>query len=259
MPHSIWNGTIAFGLVIVPVKVYSATESRSVHFHEVHLPDGSRIEHRRICPRDGQQVEHRDVVKGFEVAPGEWVEVGDEEIAAAAGPRNRLVDVDHFVPTDDIAPEYFERTYYLGTGQDGAEAYALLHAALERAGRAGVGRWVFHNRERTVIVRPLRDVLAMHTMRFAEDLVNPRDIELGAVHRAPTEREIAMALALVEGLHTEFDPAAYEDTYRAAVMEVIERKAAGKPIEPLEEPEPVPEDDLVAALEASMRRATARA
>jgi DNA end-binding protein Ku len=253
-PRSIWNGTITFGLVTVPVKVYSATESKTVHFHEVHVADGARVEHRRICPQDGETVDYDDIVKGFEVRKGTWVELGDEEIAAAVGSRSKLVDIDHFVPAEAIDPEYHERTYHLGAGDDGEEPYALLHAALDRAGRAGIGRWVFHDRERTVIVRPLGDVLAMHTMRYAEQLVDPTDLELGRVQRKPTKREIEMARALIEGLHKPFRPSRYQDTYRTAVLKLIERKAAGEEIEP---PAAEPEEssaDLVAALEASMRK-----
>jgi DNA end-binding protein Ku len=255
LARSIWNGTIAFGLVTVPIKVYSATESRTVRFREVHAKDGSRIEHRRICPNDGKEVDYDDIVKGYEVAKGKFVELTDDEIAAAAGSRSRLLEIDHFVPAADIDPDYYERTYYLGTQDKGRDAYALLHAALERAGRAGVGRWTFHNRERTVVLRPLGDVLALHTMRFADDLVDPGELDLGRVRRKPSEREIKMAAALVDGLHTAFDPTDYEDTYRQAVLEVVERKAAGKNIEPPEDFEPEAADDLLAALEASLAKA----
>jgi DNA end-binding protein Ku len=243
---------VSFGLVTVPVKVYSATESHTIHFREVHEKDGSKVEHRRICPKDGKQVDYDDIVKGFEIRKGEWVELTDDEIAAAAGSQSRLVDVDHFVPAADIDPVFYERTYYLGAGDKGDDAYALLQAALERSERAGVGRWVFHNRERTVVIRPLGDVLAMHTMRFADELVDPGDFDLERVNRKPSAQEIKMASALVDGLHTEFDPGDYEDTYRKDVMKVIRRKASGKEIEPPEEEEQEPSDDLMAALEASM-------
>jgi DNA end-binding protein Ku len=250
--RSIWNGTITFGLIAVPVKVFSATESKTVHFREVHEPDGARIEHRRICPKDGDEVGKDDVVKGFEVRRGEWVELDDEEIAAAAGTHTRLLDVDHFVPAEEIEPEFYERTYYLGAGDDGEDAYALLLAALEKTGRAGIARWVFHNRERTVVIRPLDGVLAMHTMRFADDIVDPGTLKLPRVNRKPTKREIEMAGKLVEGLHKSFQPARYKDQYREAVLEVVKRKAAGKDIEPPDEPDEEPSDDLAAALEASL-------
>jgi DNA end-binding protein Ku len=252
MPRSIWNGTIAFGLVTVPVKVYSATESKTVHFREVHAKDGGKIEHRRICPKDGEEVDYDDVVKGYEVSRGKWVELTDDEIAAAAGSRSRRLDIDHFVPFGEIDPDYYERTYYLGAQDKGREAYAALHAALERSERAGVGRWVFHNRERTVVLRPLDDVLAIHTMRFADELVDPGDFELGRVRRKPGKQELDMAAALVEGLYKPFDPSDYRDTYRRAVLKVIEQKATGKDIKTPDEPEAEPAADLLAALEASM-------
>jgi DNA end-binding protein Ku len=255
MPRSIWNGTIAFGLVTVPIKVYSATESRTVHFREVHAKDGSPIEHRRICPKEGKEVDYGEIVKGYEVSSGKWVELTDEEIAAAAGSQAKRLDVDHFVPAADIEPEFFERTYYAGAQDKGRDAYALLHAALERSGRAGVGRWVFHNRERTVVLRPYDDVFALHTMRFADELVDPAEHDLGRVSRKPSEREIKMASALVDGLHTEFDPAAYEDAYREAVLDVVERKRQGKNIEPPADEEPEAAGDLLAALEASLANA----
>jgi DNA end-binding protein Ku len=252
MARSIWNGTIAFGLMSVPVKVFSATESKTVRFREVHLEDGAPIEHRRICPSDGDQVDYDDVVKGFEVRKGEWVELTDDEIAAAAGSQSRVVDVDHFVPAEEIDPVFYERTYYLGARDGGDDAYALLLAALERSGRAGVGRWVFHNRERTVLVRSQGDLLAMHTMRFADELADPGDFKLGRVNRKPTKREIEMASALVDGLHTDFNPSDYKDSYRRAVLKLIERKAGGKEIELPEQEEPEPSDDLAATLEASL-------
>jgi DNA end-binding protein Ku len=251
-PRSLWNGTISFGLIRVPVKVYTATESKTVHFREVHLQDGSRIEQRRICPNDDKEVDYDHIVKGFEVRKGEWVELTDDEIAAAAGAQTRLLEIDHFVPAEEIDPVFYERTYYLGAGDDGKDAYALLSAALERSGRAGVGRWVFHDRERTVIVRPLGGVLALHTMRFAADLVDPGSLELPSVSRKPVKREIDMAGKLVQGLHTDFDPGDYADEHRREVEKLIERKASGKQIEAPEAPAEEQSDDLMAALEASL-------
>jgi len=251
-PRSIWNGTIAFGLVMVPIKVYSATESKTVRFREVHAKDGSRIEHRRICPKDGEEIDYEDIVKGYEVSRGKWVELTDDDIAAAAGSRSRRLEIDHFVPAADIDPDLYERTYYLGAGDKGKKAYALLYAALEKAERAGVGRWVLHNRERTVVLRTLGDVLAIHTMRFADELIDPGDLDLPRVRKKPSANEIKMASALVDSLHTRFDPTEYEDGYRQDVLAVIKRKAEGKNIEPPEDVETEPADDLLAALEASL-------
>jgi DNA end-binding protein Ku len=251
-PRSIWNGAIVFGLVQVPIKVYSATESKTVHFREVHLKDDSRIEHRRICPRDDKEVPYDDVVKGFEVKQGEWVELTDDEIAAAAGPRNKLIDIEHFVPAGEIDPDFFERTYFLGAGDKGDDAYAVLRAALEKTGRAAIGRWVFHDRERTVAVRVYEKGLALYTLRYADDLVDPAGFDLERVSKKPSPREIEMASKLVESLHVKFKPADYEDSYRDAVLDVVKAKAEGRNITP---PEPEPEEDdgdLLASLEASL-------
>src|SRR4051812_35457578 len=252
-PRSIWNGAVAFGLVQVPIKVYSATESKTVHFHEVHLKDSSRIEHRRVCSREDKEVPYDEIVKGFEVKQGEWVELTDDEIAAAAGRRSKLIDVEHFVPAGEIDPEFYERGYYVGAGDKGDEAYALLHAALEKTGRAAVGKWVFHDRERTVVIRMHDSALALHTLRFAADLVDPEDFDLPRVRKKPTDREIKMATSLVEGLHVRFKPEDYEDEYRDAVLEVVKAKAEGRNIEAPEPEEADDSSDLLAALEASVK------
>ena len=252
MPRSIWNGTIAFGLVNVPVKVFSATESKTVHFREVHAKDAGRIEHRRICPKDDKEVGKDEVVKGFQVSARKWVVLTDEEIAAAAGARTKRIEVDHFVPAGEIDPVFYEKAYPLGVQDKGRESFALLHAALKKADRAAVGSWVFHNRERTVLIRVLEDVLAMHTMRFADEVVDPSDLDLPRVRKAPTDQEVKMASKLVDGLHTDFDPEAYEDSYRQDVLALIERKAAGKNIEMPEPEETEAADDLLAQLEASL-------
>jgi DNA end-binding protein Ku len=253
-PRSIWNGAIAFGLVQVPIKVYSATESKTVHFHEVHAKDGSRTEHKRICPREDKAVPYDQIVKGFEVKQGEWVELTDDEIAAATGPRSKLIDIEHFVPAEEIDPDFYERAYHVGKGDKGGDAYALLHAALKRTGRAAVGRWVFHDRERVAVVRVRENAFALHTLRFAADLVDPGDLDLPRVRKKPTAREIKMASALVEGLHVKFKPSDYEDEYRDAVLDVVKAKAAGRNIQPPEPEEETGDTDLLASLEASLSR-----
>jgi DNA end-binding protein Ku len=251
-PRSIWNGAIAFGLVQVPIKVYSASESKTVHFREVHLKDESRIEHRRICPRDDKEVPYDDIVKGFEVKQGEWVELTDDEIAAAVGSRSKLIDVEHFVPAGDIDPDFFERTYFLGANEKGEEAYAVLRAALEKTNRAAIGRWVFHDRERTVAVRVYGKGLALYTLRYAADLVDPADFDLERVSKKPSSREIQMASKLVESLHVRFKPGDYEDEYRDAVLDVVKAKAEGRNIAPPEPEETEDDSDLIASLEASL-------
>jgi DNA end-binding protein Ku len=252
MARSIWNGTIAFGLMTVPVKLHTATESKTVHFRDVHLDDGARIEHRRFCSKEDKEVPYKQVVKGFEVAPDEYVVVDKEEIAAAAGDGAHRIDVEHFVDAAAIDPVFYDKTYYLGAGKDGAQPYRLLHDALEQTGRAGIGRFTFHDREYLTAVRARDGVLVLHTLRFADELVAGDEIEVSTPGRGPGEREVKMAARLIDTLHARFDPEDYEDEYRAAVLDVIERKAKGEEVAPEAEAEAEDQGDLMAALKASL-------
>jgi DNA end-binding protein Ku len=253
MPRSIWNGTIRFGLIAVPIKVHSAIEDRSVHFHQVHESDGARIKLRRVCSKEGKEVPYKEVAKGYEVRGGEYVLLSQDEIDAAAGERSRTIELEQFVCRDDIDPVYFDRTYYLGAGEDGADAYRLLHDALDRSERAGVGRWVFHNREYLVSVRPLDSLLALQTMRFAAELVDPDGLDVPKPSRAPSKREVDMAGQLVDSLQKRFRPDAFEDAYRERVLDLIARKAKGEELDLPEAEEPEETPDLMAALEASLQ------
>jgi DNA end-binding protein Ku len=249
-PRSIWNGTITFGLVNVPVKLYSAIESRTVHFSEVHAKDGAKIEHRRICPKDEKEVDYDEVVKGYEVSPDRYVVLEKDEIKAAAGERGKVVHLTDFVDAGDIDPVFFDKTYYVGS-RDAEDAYRLLHEALRRSGRAGIGRFTFHDREYLVAVRALDDVLALHTMRFHDELVSQDELDIPSGVRRPSKREVQMAAKLVDSLEQDFKPEKYEDTYRESVLELIKRKAAGKEIDLVAQEEPEHED-LEAALAASL-------
>jgi len=251
-PRSLWNGTLTFGLVNVPVKVFTAQESKSIHFHQVHLADGARIEHRKVCPKEDKEVPNDEIVKGYELSDGGIVELGKDEIAAAAGANGKLIDVEQFVPADAIDPIFYDKTYYLGAGDDGEDAYRLLRAALEKTGKAAIGRWVFHDRERLVAVKPLDKLLALHVMNFHDEVVEPDSLDLPSPQKNPTDRELQMAGKLVKSLQAKFEPHKYKDTYREAVLAVIERKRKGEDID-VEAPEPKEEtDDLMKALEASL-------
>jgi len=258
MPRSLWNGTIAFGAVAVPIKLYSATQPKTVHFHEVHLEDGARIEHRRFCTKEDKEVDKDEVVKGFEVRQGRYVVVDQEEIDAAGGARSRIIDVEHFVDAADIDPVFHDKPYWLGAQDAGADAFRLLHDALERTGRAAIGRFTFHNREYLAAIRPHDGVLVLHTLRFADELVPGSDIDVAEPSKGPGKREVEMARKLVDTLHERFKPERYHDEYRERVLELIEAKAQGTEIavQPAEEPAKVP--DLMAALEASLAAAQAR-
>jgi DNA end-binding protein Ku len=250
-PRSIWNGTITFGLVNVPIKLYTATESKTVSFREVHAKDGAKIEHRRICPKEDKVVPYKEIVKGYEVSEGKYVVLEKDEVKAAAGDRGKVVHLTEFVDAGDIDPVFFEKTYFVGAG-DEKDAYRLLHEALKRTERAGIGRFTYHDREYLVAVRALDDVIALHTLRFHDEVVSAADLEIDTGRKKPSDREVKMAGQLVDSLHEPFDPESYEDSYRESVLDLIERKAKGEEIDLTEQEEPEQGDDLMAALQASV-------
>ena len=249
--RSIWNGTVTFGLVNVPVKLFTATDNKSVSFNEVHARDGAKIEHRRICPKEEKEVPYDEVVKGYEVSEDKFVVLEKDEVKAAAGDRGKVVALEEFVDAAAIDPVYFDRSYYVGAGDD-KDAYRLLREALRRSGRAGIGRFTFHDREYLVALRALGDVMALHTLRFADEVVGGDELEIAKDGRKPSSKEVDMAGKLVDSLHEDFKPEAYEDTYREAVLDLIKRKGKGEEIDLSEQEEPGHGDDLSAALEASL-------
>jgi len=251
VPRSIWNGTITFGMVNVPIKLYSAIESKTVHFHEIHLKDGARIEHRRICPREDEEVPYEDIVKGFEVSEGTYVVLDEDELKAAAGDRGKTIHLREFVEVESIDPVFYERTYYVGS-RDEEHAYRLLLEALSRSKRAGIGRFSFHDREYLVAVRAGDRVLVLHTLRFHDEVVAAHELEVEGGGRKPSAREVKMAGQLVSTLAAGFKAADYEDGYRDGVLDLIKRKAKGEEIDLVAQEEPEHGDDLAAALQASL-------
>jgi DNA end-binding protein Ku len=184
-PRSIWNGTITFGLVNVPVKLYSAIESKTVHFHEVHARDGAQIEHRRMCPKEDKEVPYEELVRGFEVSEDTYVVLEKDEIKAAAGDRGKVVHITEFVEAAQIDPVFYEKAYFVGS-RDEEDAYRLLHEALRKSGRAGIGRFTFHDREYLVAIRAFEDVIALHTLRFNDELVPVDDLDMSKPGKAPS-------------------------------------------------------------------------
>jgi DNA end-binding protein Ku len=254
VPRSIWNGAVSLAAVDVPVKVFAATDPQGVQFRELHEPDGGEIAH-QLVDADGRKVDRRHVAKGFEVRSGDYVVLEDDEIKAAAAPKRKTIDVEHCVPREQIDPDVYDRAYYLAP-QDGAdEAYAVLAAALARTGRVGVGRVVLRSREQLVAVLEADRMLRMHTLRFADELVDASKLDHPPLRRKPDERMLRMAARLVGGLSAKFKPGKYRDTYRDRVLELVKRKATGEEIDTEPAGEPEPSDDLTAALEASLKAA----
>jgi DNA end-binding protein Ku len=253
VPRSIWNGTVMLGRIPVSVKVYSATEDHTIHFHQVHAADGEQIKQRRVCAKEGREVPYKEIVKAYERSNGKYVVLSQEEIDAAAGDGAHVIDLDEFVVAGEVDPVVFDRTYYLGAQSKAARGpYRLLHDALAKTGRAGIGRWVFHNREYLIAIRALDDVLALHTMRFADELVDPTKLDVPRAKRAPSKREVEMAGRLVESLQASFHPEDFSDSYRERVRQLIDAKARGETPE-IEPEQPRDQDvDLMGALEASL-------
>jgi DNA end-binding protein Ku len=250
-PRSIWNGTITFGLVNVPIKLYTATESKTVSFREVHVKDGAKIEHRRFCPKEDKEIDYKDTVKGYEVSADSYVVLEKDEVKAAAGERGKVVHLEEFVDADDIDPVFYEKTYYVGA-REAEDAYRLLHEALRGSGRAGIGRFTFHDREYLVAVRALNDVIALHTLRFHDEVVEPDARERDLSRAKPRPKDAEMASTLKDSLEEDFEPEAYDDSYREAVLDLNKRMARGEEIDLVAEEEPEQGDDLAAALQASL-------
>ncbi len=255
MPRSIWTGTISFGLVTVPVKLYSAVSPKSVRFHQLHATDLVRIQQKRVCPADGEEVAYGDLVKGYEIAPERYVVVEPEELAALEPQKTRTIDIEDFVELSEIDPIYYDHPYYLAPGPGGAKPYRLLLDAMRDSGKVAIARVVLRSKEQLVAIRPMRDVLAMATMNFDDEVVPVERLdELGGDEVKTSQRELDMARQLVESLVSEFDPARYHDTYREAVMSLIERKAAGEEVTapPAPEERVAEAPDLMSALQASL-------
>jgi DNA end-binding protein Ku len=255
MARAIWTGAISFGLVNVPVKLYSATSPKTVRFHQLSGKTGARIRQQRVDPSTGDEVAFEDIVKGYEITPDRYVLVTSEELDALDPKATKTIDIEDFVDLSEIDPIYFDHSYYLAPTAGGAKAYRLLLDAMRESGKVGIGRVVLRSKQQLAALRPTGDVLTLSTMLFGDEVLAPDRIdELDAVGDAQaSERELKMAQQLIDSLSNDFDPGRYRDEYRERVLELIERKASGEEItvQP-DEPEPAAAPDLMAALEASL-------
>jgi DNA end-binding protein Ku len=257
MPRSIWRGAISFGLVNVPVKLYSAVSKKTVRFNQLHEKDHQRIQMKRWCPVDEEEVPYEEIVKGYEISPDHYVVITPEELEALDPQKTRTIDIEDFVDLDQIDPLYYEHPYYLVPDTGASKAYNLLLTALSESKKVAIARVVIRSKEYLTAIRPADGVLTMETMLFADELVPTDQLdELPDEDVSATDREIAMAKQLIDSLTTDFDPTKYRDEYRERVLDLIERKAGGEEIAiqaAPEEPAKVP--DLMAALEASLAAA----
>lgn len=251
-PRSIWNGWLSWGTVNVPIKLFSAIQSRGVSFNQLHEKDGARIRQKRINPRTGEEVPFKRIVKGYEVAADRWVTLTKEDLAAAEGTRSKVVDIEEFVAAADIDPVFYGQPYYVGPQDGGEHAYEVVRKGLEKSERVGIGRFVLRSKEQLVALRPLDGVLGLFTLRFADELIDPKTVDYEEAQKSPGNKEVDMAAKLVDALAGDFKPEQYHDTYSEAVMKIIEAKAKGETIETPAVEQPEEPDDLMAALEASL-------
>jgi len=256
MPRAIWSGNISFGLLNVPVKLYSAVSKKTVSFRELREGDGSRIRHRRVAEEDGEEVPYDKIVKGYEITPDNYVIMSREELSEIDPEKTRAIEIKDFVDLDEIDPIYFDHPYYLGPDKGAERAYQLLVDAMEEQRKVAIARFVLRNKENLAAIRPMNGALTMATMRFHDEVVSPEDLDDVLPEKAEKidKRELDMAKQLIESLSTDFEPDRYEDEYRDKLLALIERKAKGEEIvsAPTEEAQPTKAPDLMAALEESL-------
>jgi len=255
MARSIWSGAISFGLVNVPVKLYTATSPKSVRFHQLSGKTGARIRQQRVDSTTGDEVPYEDIVKGYEITPDRYVIIEPDELDALDPKATKTIDIEEFVDLAEIDPIYYDHNYYLAPTAGGAKAYRLLLDAMRESGKVGIGKVVIRSKQQLCALRPTGEVLTLTTMLFGDEVLPPDRLdELDTVTEAEaTQRELNMAQQLIESLSAEFEPEKFKDEYRERVLELIERKAAGEEIavQPAAE-EPAAAPDLMAALEASL-------
>jgi DNA end-binding protein Ku len=259
MPRAIWNGSISFGLVNIPVKLYNAVSRKNVSFHQIDADSGARIKMQRVSSKTGEEVPYERIVKGYELSPERYVLVEPEELDALDPEATHTIDIEEFVDLPDIDPIFFDSAYYLAPGKGAEKSYALLARAMEDQGKVALARFVMRTKQYLAAVRAKEGMLLLSTMVYADEVVPPEQLpELDEIDRVKVnDKEVAMAAQLIDSLSAAFEPERFRDTYRDQVLELIERKASGEEIvvEAPQAPEATSVVDLMAALEASVKDA----
>jgi DNA end-binding protein Ku len=261
MPRAIWSGSISFGLVNIPIKLYAAVSRKTVHFNQLDSRTGARVRHKKVSAADGEEVPSEAIVKGYELASGEYVTVGDDELAALDPEASRTIDIEEFVDLVDIDPIFYDSAYFVAPDKATLKPYALLAQAMEDSGKVAVARFVMRSKQYLCAVRPKDGRLLLSTMVYADELNDATEIpEIADLEGVEvSDKELDMARQLIASLSADFEAERFEDTYRNQVLDLIERKAAGQ-TELLAPPVVMEEDkvvDLMAALEASVKSAKA--
>jgi DNA end-binding protein Ku len=255
MARAIWSGSISFGLLNVPVRMYSAVARRNIALREIRESDSSRIKHRRVAEGTDEEVPYDEIIKAYELTPGQYVPLTKDEMKALAPEKTRAIEVQDFVDLEQIDPIYFDSPYYLGPADGAEKAYALLAKAMGASGKVAICNFVLRSKENLAAIRSDGKVLTLTTMRFADEVVPASELEIVPEKETkPAKREQEMAEQLIESLSTDFEPSHYKDEYREQLLALIERKAEGKEIvaSDAEAPKATKTPDLMAALEASI-------
>jgi DNA end-binding protein Ku len=256
-PHSVGTGTISFGLVSIPVRLYTATSSANVSFNLLHAKCGSRIRQQTFCPVCNATVDRSELVRGYEFAKDQYVRVADDELKALEGESSKIIDIAEFVPLDRVDPIYFERTYYLGPDKGGEKAYRLLADAMAKTQRVALAKFVMRGKESLVLIRAAQEGLLLHTMYFADEVRDFAEIDRGQSAKIKGG-ELELAQQLIEGLsNDQFKPEEYRDEYRGRVLDLINRKVAGQEVTVSAPPQPRAQViDLMEALKESLAART---
>ncbi|MDX6653460.1 MAG: end-binding protein Ku [Solirubrobacterales bacterium] len=258
MARAIWSGSISFGLLNVPVRMYSAVARRNIALREIRESDSSRIKHRRVAEGTDEEVPYDEIIKAYELTPGQYVPLTKDEMGALAPEKTKAIEVQDFVDLDEIDPIYFDSPYYLGPADGAEKAYSLLAKAMAASGKVAIARFVLRSKENLAAIRSNGEVLTLTTMRFADEVVPAVELDILPEKAVkPAKREQEMAEQLIESLSTDFDPSAYHDEYREQLLALIEKKAEGKEIvaSEAETPKATKAPDLMAALEESIAAA----
>ena len=254
MARSLWSGSISFGLVNVPVKMVTAVSPNDIHFHQLRASDGARIQYKKIGATDQKEVDIKDIVKGYEIEPNQYVKLKPEELDTLDPEKSRTIDIECFVDAKQIDPIYFETTYYLEPDKSAGRAYALLQGAMRSSGKVGIARMVLHNREHVVALRGSDNAIALSTLYFKDEIVPVKKLELPSDSDKPQKKELEIALQLVNAISGKFEPEKYHDEYRNRVMALIRQKAEGKEVVAQKTPVTAPRNvvSLMDALKASL-------
>lgn len=254
MARPMWNGSISFGLVNVPIKMFNSVRKKTLHFNQLRASDGCRIRLKKVCSSDGTEVENENIIRGYEISPERYVTITDEELQVLNPKTTRSIDIEDFVSLEEIDPLYFEQSYYLVPDKGAAKAYSLLFTAMKKTNKIAIARIVMRNKQYLAAIRPAGRALSLSTMYFADEIISQDDLEALPEDIEPSERELAMAEQLISSLSAPFKPEKYKDEYREKMLDLIEKKAEGQTVtlQPVA-PEGGKVIDLMAALEASLK------